>query len=398
MLLQPNPLSGSQSPRILLITRNLPPLVGGMERLNWHIADELSHRAEVRVIGPAGSDAHRPKHVELTEVPLRPLWRFLQASAWKAVRIAQLWKPHIVLAGSGLTAPAALMAARGSSATSGVYLHGLDAAVQHPLYQALWYPAIRHMNIVIANSESTAKQARALGVSEQKLCIVPPGVHIPEAPQPATALQAFRRRHDLGNARILLSVGRLTTRKGLREFVKQALPTIVRKAPDTLLAIIGDAPNDSLHASVQTRESIQAVANTEGVGEHLRFLGVITDKVDLACAYECATLHVFPVRSLPGDPEGFGMVAIEAAVHGVPTVAFATGGIVDAVAPGRSGLLAEPENYSALAHAALQILQSQPSDWNIKAAAFAQHFAWPIFGEKLNSALQLPPATYQTIV
>ncbi len=25
--------------RILIITRNLPPLVGGMERLNWHMAD-----------------------------------------------------------------------------------------------------------------------------------------------------------------------------------------------------------------------------------------------------------------------------------------------------------------------------------------------------------------------
>ncbi len=26
-------------PHILIITRNLPPLVGGMERLNWHMAD-----------------------------------------------------------------------------------------------------------------------------------------------------------------------------------------------------------------------------------------------------------------------------------------------------------------------------------------------------------------------
>ncbi len=25
--------------RVLIITRNLPPLVGGMERLNWHKAD-----------------------------------------------------------------------------------------------------------------------------------------------------------------------------------------------------------------------------------------------------------------------------------------------------------------------------------------------------------------------
>lgn len=26
-------------PRILIITRNMPPLVGGMERLNWHMAE-----------------------------------------------------------------------------------------------------------------------------------------------------------------------------------------------------------------------------------------------------------------------------------------------------------------------------------------------------------------------
>ena len=28
--------------RILHVTRNLPPLVGGMERLNWHMAEELA--------------------------------------------------------------------------------------------------------------------------------------------------------------------------------------------------------------------------------------------------------------------------------------------------------------------------------------------------------------------
>jgi phosphatidylinositol alpha-1,6-mannosyltransferase len=33
--------------KILIITRNLPPLIGGMERLNWHIADELGQQNEV---------------------------------------------------------------------------------------------------------------------------------------------------------------------------------------------------------------------------------------------------------------------------------------------------------------------------------------------------------------
>lgn len=379
--------------RILHITRNLPPLVGGMERLNWHIADELSHRADVRVIGPVGAAAQRPAKVAVTEAPLQPLSRFLIVSAWQALRMARAWKPHVVLAGSGLTAPAALLAARAADARACVYLHGLDAAVRHPVYRAIWHPAIRRMDTVIVNSRPTQDLARSLGVDTQKIHIVHPGVTIPESPQPAAALQAFRQRHGLGDARLLLSIGRLTTRKGLLEFVQHALPTIVRNAPDALLTIIGDAPAHSLHAGMQTRESIQAAADAANIGQHLRFLGVITDGTELACAYESAALHVFPVRDLPGDPEGFGMVAIEAASHGVPTVAFASGGIVDAVTPSQSGHLVTPGNYAALARTALSVLGQPATDWRDNAVTVAKGFAWPAFGEKLRTALQLAPGT-----
>lgn len=369
--------------RVLHITRNLPPLVGGMERLNWHIADELSRYAQVELIGPSGAAAQRPPAVPVTEVGLRPLPRFLLASAWQAVKVAKRFKPHVVLAGSGLTAPAAWLVARASGARSYAYLHGLDAAVQQPVYRALWHPAIRRMDGVIANSQPTAELARNLGVLAEKIRIVHPGVTLPSAPQSAAALRDFRQRHQLGSRRLLLSVGRLTTRKGLREFVQNALPTIVKAEPDTLLVIVGDTPAHSLHASVQTRESIQAVADAAGIGQHLRFLGVITDQQELVCAYESASLHIFPVRQLPGDPEGFGMVAIEAAAHGLPTVAFATGGIVDAVAEGQSGLLVAPGDYPALAQAVLQVLSDDPNAWPTRTSAFAAQFAWPVMGQKL---------------
>lgn len=377
----------SDRPRILHVTRNLPPLVGGMERLNWHIADELSRHANVQVIGPQGAAALKPESVELTEVPLRPLWKFLASSAKQAVTTARRTRPDLVFAGSGLTAPATWLAARASKARAAVYVHGLDVALRHPAYRALWHPAIRRMDIVIANSRPTALLVRALGVNADKIRIIHPGVTLPTAPQPKEALKAFRQRHSLGDARLLLSIGRLTTRKGLREFVQQALPAIVNHAPDTLLVIIGDAPSDSLHADVQTPQSIQAIADAQGIGQHLRFLGVITDSVQLACAYESAALHVFPVRHLPGDPEGFGMVAIEAAAHGLPTVAFATGGIVDAVADGRSGRLAPPGDYAALREGVLQVLADTAGTWQAGARDFAEDFAWPVLGEKLRLAL-----------
>ncbi|WP_211236094.1 glycosyltransferase family 4 protein [Comamonas badia] len=358
-----------------------------MERLNWHIADELSRHAQVQVIGPQGSAALRPAAVPVVEVPLRPLPRFLLASAWQAVTVARRFKPHIVLAGSGLTAPAAWLVARASGARAHVYLHGLDAAVQHPVYRALWHPAIRHMDGVIANSQPTAELARGLGVAADKIRIIHPGVTLPETPQSVAALQAFRARHNLGSARLLLSVGRLTTRKGLREFVQRALPAIVQAAPDTVLVVVGEAPADSLHASVQTRPSIQAVADAAGIGQHLRFLGVITDEQELACAYESAALHIFPVRHLPGDPEGFGMVAVEATAHGLPTIAFATGGIVDAVGEGVSGHLVAPGDYGALASAAVTLLGEGTAVWQAGCRSFAAQFAWPLLGEKMRNEL-----------
>ena len=373
--------STTQKP-ILIVTRNLPPLVGGMERLNWHIADELSRHAEVHVIGPTGAAAVRPERVQLSEVPLRPLWKFLLASALKAVTVARRIEPEVILAGSGLTAPAALIAARATGARAAVYLHGLDVAVRHPVYRALWHPTIRRMDTVIANSRPTAELAKHIGVDASKTHIVHPGVQLPTESQSADALQDFRQRYNLGNARLLLSVGRLAARKGLREFVANALPEIVRNAPDVLLVIVGDTPSDALAAETQDPASIQNTADVAGIGQHLRFLGRISER-DLPCAYECAAVQIFPVRDIPGDPEGFGMVAIEAAAHGLPTVAFASGGVVDAVSEERSGLLVKPGDYPALTQAILRILTGTSDSWRRRCHEFAACFTWTVCGQAL---------------
>lgn len=382
-------------PRILLVTRNLPPLVGGMERLNWHMAEELAKHADVRVVGPAGSAAMAPTGVPMDEVPLKPLWKFLLHAPWRAWRVARAWRPDVVLAGSGLTAPAAWFAARMGGARTAAYVHGLDLAVRHPVYRALWWPALRRMDHVIANSRATAALAQAVGVQPDRIGIVPPGVDLPVEPAATDAARGttngsavadFRERHRLGQRPLLLSVGRLSTRKGLREFVAAALPHIVAAHPDALLLVVGDAPKDALHAQAQTPESIQAAAEQAGVGQHLRFLGTITDYRELGAIYRAADVHVFPVRELAGDPEGFGMVAVEAAAHGLPTVAFATGGVVDAVVDGRSGLLVAPGDYPAFA-LAVQDALAQREALRKSCEVFAARFAWPEFGTGVRELL-----------
>jgi len=376
----------ASQPRILLVTRNLPPLVGGMERLNWHMAEELSHHADVRVIGPTGSAALAPRGVRVEEAPLRPLWKFLLRAHALARREARAWKPDIVLAGSGLTAPIAVRAARACGAKAVAYVHGLDIAVKHPVYRALWLPALRRMDRVIANSRATAALAQEADIAPERIGIVHPGVALPARLPEAEAVARFRAEHDLGNRPLLLSVGRLSARKGLREFVAEALPRIVSACPDVLLLIVGDAPKQALHAEAQTPESILEAARNADIAGRVRFLGKLSDEA-LQIAYACADVHVFPVRELPGDIEGFGMVAVESAAYGVPTVAYAVGGVADAVEEGVSGRLVPAGNVAGFADAVVETLRHPPAGEGIR--AFAARFDWSRFGEALRSELAL---------
>jgi phosphatidylinositol alpha-1,6-mannosyltransferase len=369
-------------PRILLITRNLPPLMGGMEWLNWHMASELAKYADIRVIGPHGAASLAPDGVVLREVPLRPLWYFLGAATYCAVREAKWFRPHIVLAGSGLTAPIAIWAARSARSAAVVYVHGLDLATHHPIYRLLWFPALRRMRRIIANSRASAELAERIGVAAQRIHVVSPGVALPESDVDGKEVEAFRKEHGLEHNAVLLSVGRLSERKGLREFVREALPSIVAKRPDAMLLVVGGEPKDALSARSQTRESIREAAGQMGVREHIQFLGEITDRKLLSTVYMASNLHVFPVRELPNDPEGFGMVAIEAAACGTPTVAFATGGVVDAVADGRSGRLVRPGDYAAFADVVVSML-NESNGMGATCMEFAAGFAWPNFGLRI---------------
>ena len=56
-------------------------------------------------------------------------------------------------------------------------------------------------------------------------------------------------------------------------------------------------------------------------------------------------LFIFPLKRVEGDVEGFGMVAVEAAAFGLPSVAFSEGGVTDAIHHGKSGFLVTPGDY-----------------------------------------------------
>jgi phosphatidylinositol alpha-1,6-mannosyltransferase len=381
------PESSSSRPTALLVTRNFPPLLGGMEKVNQHLLQALQPTWQIALCGPAGCSEYASLHTEVRQARTKPLPLFLAVTLWSAVRLARKRKPVWVIAGSGLAAPIAWLAAKCAGGKTAVYLHGLDIVAPSRLYQWLWLPFIRRCDLALVNSANTGRLAEQRGVSQGRLRVLHPGTDLPTL-DPMAALD-FRTHHGFGSRPLLLSVGRLTQRKGLAEFVTRALPGIVSQHPEILLLVIGDEASDALHTREGSeRERILAAARHAGVDRNLHFFGRC-DEAMLGAAYQAANLHIFPVLELAGDVEGFGMVALEAAAHGLPTVAFDVGGVADAAQDGKTGALVSSGDYDRLCTAVLdRLAQSRDKATVASCREFAAGKTWGVFGERLRSLLR----------
>ncbi len=373
--------------KVLFVSRNFPPLTGGMERLNQRAFMALRSSFSVAVCGPQGAGEFLPEGTICRELPLVPLYRFLIACQWEAIKLARRFEPHVIYSGSGLTAPATLMASRISGAPAVCFLHGLDIVADHFLYRNLFLPAIRRIDRILVNSHHTASLAESAGVEAKRIEIIHPGVELPDWLDRPMARQRFRKRYGLGDRPVLLAAGRLTQRKGLPEFIRHALPAIRDKLPNVQLLVVGSEPTNALKHNGGVRADIVAAIAETGMELNVSLLGLIDD-ASLSDAYFAADAMVFPVLDLPGDVEGFGMVAVEAAAHGLPTVAFAVGGVADSVANGESGWLIPSGEYARMIQCILDLLKLNGERvWADNCRRHAERFTWRIFGQKLTGAV-----------
>jgi phosphatidylinositol alpha-1,6-mannosyltransferase len=239
-----------------------------MERLVQHIAQSLADGYDLSVIGPEGCSACLPRSVKTDEVAVRSLSRFLLAAAravWKATRR----KFTLVVAGSGLTAPLGWWAARRARARFVVYLHGLDIIAPSAIYQRCWLPFLRRADLVLVNSRNTRRLAVERGIPQRVIEILHPGTELPR-PDPEAG-RAFRTAIGVGDRPLLLSVGRLTPRKGLVEFIDRALPAIIARCPDVLLLVIGADASDAVRPSGSSQQvRIMRSVEEAGVSDAVR--------------------------------------------------------------------------------------------------------------------------------
>lgn len=355
-----------------------------MERLMQQCVVTLASRFDVTLIGPRGCSAFTPENVLVIECPPSP-FGFLTVAMFKGAWAAMKSSFDLVLGGSGLVGPITWSLAKIAKARSAVHVHGLDLVVENFIYQRAFVPFTRRHDRVVANSLNTRDIAIQRGCPEANLRVVNPGASIP----PEKSVDDIAKARDsLGFAdkKIVLFVGRMVRRKGLAEFLESAWPTIMANVPNAMLMVAGDKPDDALLKDADGGERLLNAIDATSESS-VTFLGTVSDEVLWQC-YAAAETLVFPLIRVTGDVEGFGMVAIEAAASGTPTVAFPVGGVVDAVADGINGVLIREGDYQAFAHAVIAICQGGPPD-RTSCRSHAESFSWEAHGKKLLAALDL---------
>jgi len=338
---------------ILIITWNFPPRQGGMENLIAGLADGLRKNHCLFVVTSFASVA------DGNEAVFRPrcsgLLPFFFYSLYRgSVLLARHPEIRVILGGSTLVLPVVVLLAKIFRRRSVVNVHGLDLVYPSLLYHVFWLRWLRHCDRVVANSSHTASLAERINLRKDAVQIIPPGIYWDSFALPVGREE--KKAMGLDGRKVLLFVGRLARRKGVGEFLQRSFARIVREVPEAYFLIVGENPSHSLAHHEDIASEIRRVVRGMTLESHVRMLGRLTD-LELAKVYQISDLMVLPALATKGDVEGFGIVILEAAAAGRPTVATRVGGIPDAIEDGRSGILVDPEESDRMSEAVVRLLR-----------------------------------------
>jgi phosphatidylinositol alpha-1,6-mannosyltransferase len=323
--------------RLLVITELFMPTKGGtavwFDEVYRRLGGKEIHIVTARVPGCETHDAQHANTVHRLDLKRSPWLRPESLAMYlklllKSVQIMLTQRIDAVHAGRVL--PEGLVGwfvARLFRKPIIIYAHGEEITTwrQSGKFRAMCF-AYRHADRVIANSEFTKAELLKIGVREQRIVLIHPGVDIDRF-RPDLPCEDLRAQVGCDeSAELLLSVGRLSRRKGFDQVIR-CMQRLLPEHPQLHYAIIGIG---------EDQDYLKSLACECNVESRVHFLGSVA-AYDLPRWYNAADVFVMPNREIDGDTEGFGMVFIEASACGTPVLAGRAGGTGSSVCDGVSG-------------------------------------------------------------
>ncbi|MFN3750059.1 MAG: glycosyltransferase family 4 protein [Thiobacillus sp.] len=371
--------------RLLVLTELFLPTKGGTAVWATEVYKRLGgkaiHIVTADVPGAAEVDAVHPNTIHrlnLRRVPwLKPeslamYMRFLFVSLWLALT-RRFDAVHAFRAlPEGLVA---WLVARLTRRPVVIYAHGEELTTwgRGGKYRAMRF-ALRHADHVIANSEHTRDTLLGMGIDPGRITLIYPGVDV-SVFRPGLDTTGLRESLGIGaDEKLVFSVGRLSRRKGFDQMIRAVAQLHAEGIP--LRYVIAGIGEDADYL-----DGLIAEHNVQGV---VHRIGAVSD-ADLPRWMNACDVFAMPNREIDGDNEGFGMVFIEAAACGKPSIAGRAGGTGSAVIDGETGLRVDGAAVDAVARALGKLLGDAEAAMAMGQRGWARtqrDFAWERVAEK----------------
>ena len=321
----------------LIVTRSFPPEVGGMQNHLWGFSNELSKNFMIKVFadyieGHKNFDEQASFTIERVGGP-KILRKYRKASLVDEFTkenkvegiIADHWKSLENLK---------------NNKKKYCLIHGKE--INHPKGSGINKRILKVLNNVeriIANSNYTKNLAIEIGVNEDKVFVMNPGID-PAKSLDQKSLDKVESLLKVKSPR-LITVSRFDKRKN-HEKVIMALRNLKQIYPDIIYICIGYGDEE---------QNLKELVEKLDLSTQVMFFKDITDDLKNSLIAK-SDIFVMPSIIYKTSVEGFGIAYVEAAQYGIPSLGGKDGGASDAIEHYKTGLIFDWNNlddiYSSL--------------------------------------------------
>ena len=351
----------------LIVTRNFPPDVGGMQVLMGGLSESLLNHGPVKVFTfeyPDSNIYDSKSLINIERVKGMKLFRkfrkanlvnnFINTNHNIRAIFADHWKSLELIKAENIKKTKLFC-----------LLHSKE--INHEIGSSLNKRLIKSTDkadFIIANSNFTKQLAIKVGINSSKIHVIFPGIHKPKIIENISKIKAEKVFGD--SFPKIITVARLDKRKG-HDKILMLIKNLKPKFPKIKYVSVGAGEEEN---------NLMKLSKELSLGEEINFLKNIDSDLKTALFAE-ANLFLMPSRIEKKSVEGFGISFIEAASYGVASIGGKDGGASDAISHNETGLICDGKDLNSIYDSVVDFFQNEKFiKYGKNAKKFSESFHW----------------------
>ena len=351
----------------LVVTRNFPPDIGGMQTLMRDLSESLLDHGPVKVFAyefPNSNLYDSKSKINIERIKGIKLFRkyrkanlinnFINENSNIRSIVTDHWKSLELLNKERLNKSKTIC-----------LLHSKE--INHEkgsLLNKRMIKSTNKANFIIANSNFTKELAIREGINSSKIKIIFPGIQKPKIIEDKFKTEAESFFKD--SFPKIITVARLEKRKN-HEKTLMIIKNLKTKFPNIKYISIGSGKEEN---------NLKKLSKELSIEKEVIFLNNINENLKLALI-AASNLFLMPSRIYKKSVEGFGISYMEAASYGVGSIGGKDGGASDAIVHNKTGLICDGNNLNSIYESVIDFFTNDRfNEYGQAAQKFSEDFHW----------------------